>query len=530
MFPNMPPDLARINQQRLGSNLQRAYDYVVCGAGSSGSTVAGQLAADPNVSVLLLEAGGSDETEAVLDPNRWLSTLGSDLDWGFTTAPNPHLNGRAIAYSMGKVLGGGASINVGIWSRGHKADWDFFADAAGDPAWSHDAILDIYRRVESSFRHGSHGFHGATGPMQVQAAQDPHPFFSAALDSMGALGIQRFGEMNGGLWQAPNGCAFVDEIVHEGRRRSPFRSYVVPRMGQPNLTVLTGAVVTRIRMQGRRAAGVEFLRDGERVRVDAAQETILSLGALQTPKLLMQSGIGDEARLRPFNIAVTEHLPGVGRHLHDHVAISCAWEAPAIDMPAAPRGQAVCFWKTDPAMSVPNALAFAIPIVHATPENSMRFKPPATGWSLFAGLATEGRGELHLSGPNPSDSIRIETNFLSEGQDLRTALDVVAMCRNIGNGAALRPYVKREAVPGSLDRADMERFVRDGIGTFWHQSGGARMGQDGMSAVDGKLRVHGIDRLRIADASIMPRVTAGNTMAPCVAIGQRAVDLLRAGS
>lgn len=197
-------------------------------------------------------------------------------------------------------------------------------------------------------------------------------------------------------------------------------------------------------------------------------------------------------------------------------------------MPVVPRGQAVCFWKTEPALSVPNALAFAIPLVYPTPENSAKFHPPATGWSLFAGFATEGHGELHLTGPNASHPLRIETNFMSEPHELQTALEVIAMCRNIGNGEALRPYVKREALPGKLAAADMEQFVRNGIVTFWHQSGAARMGRDSMSVVDSKLRVYGIDGLRIADASIMPRVTVGNTMAPCVVIGQRAADMLNA--
>ncbi len=439
MPQNVAPASVRPRRRPLGKDVRKAYDYIVCGAGSSGSVVAGELAANPDVTVLLLEAGGSDELEAVLDPNRWLSTLGSGLDWGFIAEPNPHLNGRAIPYSMGRALGGGGSINVGIWSRGHKSDWDFFAEAAGDPAWSYEAVLDVYRRIESRKSHSNSGQDDASGPMWVQPAQDPHPFFSAALESMSAQGIRRFDEMNGQLWEEPNGCAYVDEIVHDGRRQSPFRSYVHAKMHQPNLTVLTGAMLSCVHFEGRRAAGVEFTRDGQRVRVGAALEIVLSLGALQTPKALMQSGIGDEAKLRQFGIPVTQHLPGVGRHLHDHVSIGCVWEAASVDVPAAPRGQAVGFWKTDAAMSVPNALTFAIPIVYMTPENLANFVAPSAGWSLFAGLATEGRGELSLTGPDPSDPLRIETNFMSEPQDLERALEVVAMCRNIGNGAALRP-------------------------------------------------------------------------------------------
>jgi len=489
--------------------------------------VAGQLAVNSDVHVLLLEAGGTDNVEAILDPNQWLSTLGSGLDWSFHTAPNPHLNGRSLLYSIGKGLDGGGSINVGIWSRGHKGDWDYFADASGDPGWNYDSILEVYRRIENTS--GSESVQpGSSGPMWIQPAQNPHPFFAAALDSMSAQGIQRFDKLSGQLWEEPNGCAYTDEFVHNERRQSPFRSYVYPRMQQPNLTVLTGAEVGRVRFEGRRAVGIEFTHEGKNLYAGTRLEIVLSLGALQTPKVLMQSGIGDEKKIKPFGISVVQHLPGVGRHMHDHVSLGCAWEASDVDIPTAPRGQAVCFWKTDPVMTVPNALAFAIPIIYATPENGEKFQLPARGWSLFAGLATEGRGELFLTGPSASDPLRIETNFLSKTQDLQTALEVIAMCRSIGNGDALRPYVKREAIPGDLLAKDMEQFVRNGISTFWHQSGAAAMGRDEMSVVNSKLQVNGVEGLRIADASIMPRVTVGNTMAPCVVIGQRAADMIKA--
>ena len=503
------------------------YDYIVCGAGSAGSVVAGELAANPDITVLLIEAGVSDQAEAVLDPNAWLSTLGSERDWGFVTEPNPNLNGRAIPYSMGKTLGGGGSINVGIWSRGHKDDWDFFAKTSGDPAWRYDAILDVYRRIEHRQRDND-ARDGMPGPMWVQPAQDPHPFYDAALKSMNARGIRRFDEMNGQLWEEPNGCAFIDEIVRDGRRQSPYRSFVYPRLHQSNLTVLTGATFARVIFEGRRAFGVEFDIADRRVTAQARLEIVLSLGALHTAKGLMQSGIGDAAKLREFDIPLVQHLPGVGRDMHDHVAIGCSWESSGIDMPSAPRGQAVCFWKTESAGTRPNALAFAIPIVYVTPENRETLQPPADGWSLFAGLATESRGALHLTGSKPSDPIRIETNFLSDPEDVRAALDVIDMCRSIGNGEALRPFAKREILPGKLGAAELVQFVRNGIGTFWHQSGAARMGCDDGAVVDGQLAVYGVEGLRVADASIMPRVTVGNTMAPCVVIGQRAADIMKA--
>ena len=516
----------RANQQTLTSALRSQYDFIICGAGAAGSVIAGQLAANPDVHVLLLEAGGTDNVEAVLDPNQWLSTLGSELDWGFHTEQNPHLNGRSLLYSMGKALGGGGSINVGVWSRGHKADWDYFADASGDPAWNYKSVLEIYKHIENRAAGSESVQPKASGQMWIQPAQNPHPFYAAALDSMSAQGMRRFDKLSGELWEEPSGCAYVDEFIRDGRRQSPFRSYVYPRMQQPNLTVLTGATVSRVRFQNRQAVGVEFTHEDKDRYVAARLEIVLSLGALQTPKVLMQSGVGDEQKLKPFGIPVIQHLPGVAKNMHDHISFGCVWEASEVDMPTAPRGQAVGFWKTDPGMDVPNALAFAIPITYATPENGQAFELPTNGWSLFAGLATAGRGELFLTGPTASDPLQVKTDFLSESKDLETALEVIAMCRRIGNGKALRPYAKREAVPGELATEAMEQFVRNGVSTFWHQSGSAAMGRDQMAVVNSKLQVYGVERLRVADASIMPRVTVGNTMAPCVVIGQRAADMI----
>ena len=365
--------------------------------------------------------------------------------------------------------------------------------------------------------------------MWVQPAERPHALAAAGLDAMAACGLHRFPEMNGALWEAPDGCAVVDQIVHDGRRQSPFRAFVWPRLGQPNLTVLTGADVTRIRFAGHRAVGVEFTHDGRIARADAGLAVVLSLGALQTPKVLLQSGVGDAAELGWFGIPLVQHLPAVGRYLHDHVAIACAWEAPdAAELPVGSRGQAVGFWRTDRALSAPNALAFVAPFVAATPENAAKHPLPAAGWSLAAGFTPEGRGAVRLTGPGPSDPLRIETGFLAEPRDFQTALAVVAMCREIGNGAALRPFVSREALPGDLAAEDLVQFVRDGVGTFWHQSGTARVGRDETSVVDAALRVRGVTGLRVADASVLPRATVGNTMAPCVVVGQRAADLLAA--
>ena len=506
------------------------YDFIVCGAGTSGSVVAARLAADPMIQVLLLEAGGTDETDLVTNPNRWPMTLGSELDWGFVTEPNPHLNGRAIRYSMGKVLGGGSSINVSTWSRGHRADWDFYASESDDPSWSYPAVLDLYRRrVEAWAGSPDPDYRGTHGTVHVQPAADPHPFSVALLEGAEDLGLQRFPNSNGQMMESVGGCAFIDETVRGGKRQSIFRSYVYPIMDQPNITVLTGALAARIQFTGNRATGIEFLYNGKTHRAQATREVILSLGAIQTPKLLMQSGIGDEAELTNAGITVLQALPGVGRNLHDHVAFGCVWESAGIPSPKTPRSQTSCFWKTRAALEAPNFYVYSHGGPDLTPENAARFKPPAACWSLSAGMRPNSRGVIHLTGSDPADPVSIDPNYLDDPQDLKDLIAGLSLAREIGNSHALRPFTRREVAPGSKSVAELGQFFRDGLVTHWHQSGTAKMGRDAMSVVDGQLKVYGVDGLRIADASILPRVTTGNTMAPCVVIGEQAAAFLQRG-
>ena len=518
----------RVNQLDLASKLRTKFDYIVCGAGTSGSVVAARLASDLNTQVLLLEAGGSDETELITNPNLWPKTLGSELDWGFVAEPNPHLNGRAIRYSMGKVLGGGSSINVSTWSRGHQADWDFYASESGDPLWNYESAFHLYRhRIEAYAGSPDPDYRGAGGMVHVQSAAEPQPFSLALLEGAESVGLHRFPNPNGQMMEAAGGCALVDETVRNGKRQSIFRSYIYPLMAQPNITVLTGALTTRILFDGRRATGIQFHYQGQALRVEATCEVILSLGAIHTPKLLMQSGIGDEAELKKADIPVLQALPGVGRNLQDHVAFGCTWQKTDKAVPTLPRSQTACFWKTDAVLDAPNFYAYSHGGPDVTPENAARFKPAAASWSLAVGMRPKSRGSIHLTGADPTDLVRVDPNYLDDPQDLRDLISGLTMAREIGNSAPLRPFARREITPGSLSLAELERFLRDGLGTFWHQCGTAKMGRDPMSVVDGKLKVYGVDGLRIADASIMPRVTTGNTMAPCVVIGEQAAAILQ---
>ena len=517
----------QLNQKKLASELKSHYDIVVCGAGTSGCVLAARLAADSDTQVLLLEAGGSDETDLVTNPNNWIMALGSELHWGFVAEPNPNLNGRSIGYSMGKVLGGGSSVNVSTWSRGHRADWDFYASESGEPAWSYASVLDLYRRrIEAWAGTPDPDYRGTSGTLQVQPAADPGPFAFALLEGAESVGLQRFPNPNGRMMEEGGGAALVDEIVRHGKRQSIFRSYLYPRMAQPNLTVMTGALATRILFEHRRATGIEFQYQGKALRVEARREVILSLGAIHTPKLLMQSGIGDEAELTRADLPVLEALPGVGRNLHDHIALGCVWENTDRTPPPIPRSQTACFWKTSDRLDAPNFYAYSHQGPQVTPENKARFKAPDASWSLFMGMRPNSRGSIHLTGSNPEDQVRINANYLGDPQDLKDLAAGLATAREIGNSAPLRPFTGHEVAPGAINGNELEQFFRNGLVTFWHQSGTAKMGRDSMAVVDGKLKVYGFDNLRIADASILPRVTTGNTMAPCVVIGEQAARFL----
>jgi choline dehydrogenase len=333
------------------------------------------------------------------------------------------------------------------------------------------------------------------------------------------------------MMEGAGGASIFDVLARDGCRQSVFRSYVFPFMDRPNLTVLTGALVTRITFdpyERNRVTGVEFSHEGTIHRVGATSEVVLSLGAIHTPKVLMQSGIGNQTELQRHGIPVVQHLPGVGQHLQDHPAFGCLWE---YQQPLAPRNngsEATYFWKSDPGLDTPDLQTCQGEFLLSSAENATRFGLPEFGWGWGVGLVRpKSRGHIRLTGPDPLDPVQIQVNMLSHPDDLKAAIAGVELCREIGNSAALRPFTKREIMPGNLKGAELERFVRDAAMSYWHQTGTAKMGQDAMSVVDGELKVYGISHLRIADGSIMPRVTTGNTMAPCVIIGERAAEILR---
>jgi choline dehydrogenase len=373
----------RVNQRRLRSSLKSHYDFIVCGSGSSGSVVARRLAENPDVSVLLLEAGGSDDMPSVTEAGRWFENLGTERDWNFVAQPNPHLKGRSLALNMGKVLGGGSSINVMAWARGHKNDWDFFASESGDPAWNYESVLNIYRQIEDWQGAPDPTRRGSGGLVFVQSAPDPNPIAPAMVGGARSIGIPTFDSNNGRLMEGAGGASILDLRVRDGKRLSVFQTYAFPHMDRPNLTVLTHALVTKLTLEGKRATGVEIAFDGKIQRITAGLEVVLSLGAIHTPKVLMLSGIGDQAELQRLGISVVQHLPGVGQNFQDHFGIGCIWE---YQQPLGPRnngGEATFFWKSNPGLDSPDLQTCQGELPFCSPETAAKFNPPAASWSLL---------------------------------------------------------------------------------------------------------------------------------------------------
>ena len=517
----------RKNQAFLVDHLSPSYDMIVCGSGTGGSVVSRRLA-DAGARVLLLEAGSGDDAATITEPGLWGRNLGTERDWGFVAQSSAAVNGRSMPLGMGRVLGGGSSINAMIWARGHASDWDEFARLTGDPGWSYRAILDVYRDIEDWQGVPDARRRGTGGLVHVEPAGDPSPIAHAFLDAAREIGMPVFDDHNGEAMEGSEGASLVNLRVRDGRRLSMFRTYVHPVMDRANLVVLSQALVTRIVMEGDRAIGVEVAWNGRTLTIGATKEVVLACGAIQTPKLLMQSGIGAEDVLHAAGVRVRHALPGVGRNFQDHIRIGCVWESPD-PVPRRNNGaEATCFHRSLPFLVAPDLQTVLVESPVITPETA-HFGTSPHAWTLLPGLVRpQSRGYVAITGHRPGDPVNIATGALEASKDVDALVEAVAQCRALGNSQAMRPFVRREIMPGPLSGSALRSYIRDSASTYWHQAGTARMGSDAMSVVDANLRVHGVRGLRIADSSVMPRVTTGNTMAPCVVIGEKAARFILA--
>lgn len=516
------------NQQERRSSLRRAYDFVVVGGGASGSVVAARLSEDPSARVLLLEAGGSDLVPPVLATEGWFFAQGTELDWSFKAEPSPAVNGRSIAQAMGRVLGGGSSINGMVWARGHVTDFDAWEKATGDAGWGSASAFRLYNEIENYHGPVEDEDRGTTGPVFVTSPASPLPIATAYLKAAQELGYQVFPQQNGALQHARQGAALTEMKIRDGARVNLAADYLYPAMDRPNLTVLTGAYVSRILIEDGVATGVEFDWGGDRRIVQANAEVIMSAGAIQTPKLLMLSGVGNRDHLAQFDIPLAAHLPGVGQNLQDHPIIGAGlWQAPEPFGLQANAGEANLFACSDDTLDAPDLHIFHIEGPYLS-DATMRYYADNV-FSITPGLVRpHSRGFLQLRSNDPKAAPVIHANMLTDERDMVAIRKGMEIARALGNSTAMRSFVAKEILPGDRTGDDLDTLIRDGAMSMHHPTCTARMGLDDDAVLDPQLRVRGIDRLRVADGSAMPSITTGNTQAPCVLIAERLSEILRA--
>ena len=499
-----------------------SYDYVIVGAGSGGSVVARRLV-DAGASVGLLEAGGAAVSAAIDDPGRWPELLGSQWDWGYATDPQEGCAGRVLHWPRGKVVGGTGALNGMAYIRGHRLDYDDWANQSC-PGWAYEDVLPLFRRSED-FDRGESLYHGIGGPFRVTTLYEPHPLLAAFVGAAQEAGVPFNDDHNGAVL---DGVGYTQLTVRNGRRETAATAFLGPIAGDSNLTIRTGARVRRLRVAGDRCTGVELGVNGALETVEAREEVVLCAGTIDSARLLLLSGVGPGEELRRLGIPSLVDLPGVGRNLHDHLLSPVVVEAPR---PVPPRVagltqlHAHLFWRSRPGLEVPDTqpLAFHIPVY---PDG---ITGPADAYTVMGGLIRpESRGAMRLRSADPDVSPSIDPRCLHSDDDLEALVASVAQCREIARQGSLAEWTARELYPGEGVRThdELRDYVRRTAVSYHHQVGTCRMGADEGAVVDPELRVHGVDGLRVADASVMPFVTSGNTNAPTIMIGERAAELL----
>ncbi|MER6415044.1 GMC family oxidoreductase [Streptomyces humidus] len=497
-----------------------AYDHIVVGAGSAGCAVTRRLV-DAGRRVLLIEAGGGDDNPAIHDPGRLWELWNSPQDHAYTTEPQPHSSGTQVSWPRGKVLGGSSALNGMIYVRGNPADYDAWA-CQGAAGWSYDEVLPYFKRSED-FEGGESYHHGAGGPLPVTRNHSPNPVTTAFVEACEDFGIPRNDDCNGAQQLGVN---VLHRTIRAGRRVSAWTAFVQPVLDNPLLTVLSGALVARVLVERGRARGVVVLRDGRTAEIRCEGDVILSGGTIGSAQVLLLSGIGPADELRAFGVGVTADLPGVGTNLHDHTLAPVVWEsARPVPPGTANKLEAHYFAKSDPALAVPDLqpLMSHVPL----PVPGVTVPEEGHGYTVLAGtIRPLSRGRLSLRSTDPAQAPALDPAYFAEPSDLTAMVRAVRQVREIGEEKALDEWRAREVAPGPRVRTDEEiaAYVRRTLLSYHHQVGTCRMGIDRTAVVDPQLRVHGVAGLRVADASVMPSVTSGNTHAPTVMIGERCAD------
>lgn len=524
------------------------FDYVIVGAGSAGCVLANRLSADPSAKVLLLEAGGRDNYVWIHIPIGYLYTQNNPrTDWCFKTEPEEGLNGRALNYPRGRVLGGCSAINGMIYMRGQARDYDLWRQL-GNAGWSWDDVLPYFKRSEDQV-HGADAFHGAGGEWRVEEMRLTWEILDAFRDAAAEIGIPKIKDFNRGNNE---GSAYFQVNQKRGVRWTTAKAFLRPAMKRPNLTVLTHAQAKAIRVEGRRAAGIEFWH-GERLRyAEACGEVILAAGAIGSPQLLQVSGIGPGDLLRGHGIDVRHDLPGVGENLQDHLQIRQVYKVRNTRTLNETAGRLVgrvrmgceyvflrrgpltmapsqlgCFAKSDDSRETPN-LEY-----HIQPLSLDKFGEPLHPFPAFTAsvcnLRPVSRGHVRIKAADPRTHPAIKPNYLSEYEDRRVAADAIRLTRRICAATAMARFAPEEYRPGPEIQSDedLARAAGDIGTTIFHPVGTCKMGRDALAVVDERLRVHGIAGLRVADASIMPTITSGNTNSPVIMIAEKASDMIR---